>query len=197
MHKPISPEDYLAHAPEYYRAGLSAIREVLISYDLEENIKWNMPVYGYGKKNVATLFYAKAYLGVWFSQGALLSDTDGVLVNASPEKTVSQRQLRFATQDEVDLNLLRSFLIEAIQNQKNGLEVGVLPAAEAVPPPRLEQAFYEDPKLKVAYLALPPYKQREFCESISEAKREDTKNRRLHKVIEHIREGRGLSDKYR
>jgi uncharacterized protein YdeI (YjbR/CyaY-like superfamily) len=197
MYKPDSPQDYLNHAPEHYRAGLAAMREVLISYDLEENIKWNMPVYGYGKKNVATLFHAKAYLGVWFSQGALLSDPERLLVNASPEKTVSQRQLRFATQDEVDLDLLRSFLVEAIRNQKDGLEMGAIPAAAAVPPPELKQAFSEDPQLEAAYLAFTPYKQREFCDSISEAKRADTKVRRLQKAIEHIREGRGLSDKYR
>jgi uncharacterized protein YdeI (YjbR/CyaY-like superfamily) len=197
MHKPSSPEDYLTNAPEHYCTGLTAMREVLISYDLEENIKWNMPVYGYGKKNVATLFYAKAYLGVWFAQGALLSDPEGILVNASPEKTVAQRQLRFVTEEEVDLELLRGFLEEAIRNQKDGLELAATPAPEAVIPQALVQVFTETPALEAMYQAFAPYKKREFCESISQAKRADTKARRLKKVIEHIREGRGLSDKYR
>lgn len=173
------------------------MREVLISYDLEENIKWNMPVYGYAKKNVATLFHAKAYLGVWFAQGALLSDPDGMLVNASPEKTVAQRQLRFKTEQDVDIDLLHGFLNEAIQNQKDVLELGPMPAPEAVLPPALVKVFAEQPTLETMYFAFPPFKQREFCESISGAKREATKVRRLEKVIEHIREGRGLSDKYR
>ncbi len=197
MQKPTSTEEYLANAPEHYRDGLAAMREVLISFDLEENIKWNMPVYGYGKKNVATLFYAKAYLGVWFAQGALLADPNGILVNASPEKTVAQRQLRFKTQEEVDLGLLRDFLLEAIQHQKDGLELGRMPAPEAQLPPELAQAFADDPKLEALYLAFTPYKQREFCESIRNAKRADTKVRRLQKAVEHIRAGRGLGDKYR
>ena len=197
MRKPSSPEDYLAHAPEHYRAGLTAMREVLTGYDLEENIKWNMPVYGYGKKNVATLFHAKGYLGVWFAQGALLSDPNGILVNASPEKTVAQRQLRFANEEEVDPELLRGFLAEAIKNQKDGLELGPAPAPETIPPPELEQAFIDDPGLKMLYEKFAPYKKREFCEAISEAKRTDTKKRRLQKVTKHIRAGRGLSDKYR
>jgi len=171
MYKPTSPEDYIANAPA--------------------------PVYGYGKKNVATLFHAKAYLGIWFTQGALLSDPHRILVNASPDKTVAQRQLRFATQEEVDLGLLRDFLNEAIQNQKDGLELGPMPAPEAVLPPELAQAFTKDPQLKTLYLAFTPFKQRAFCEHISGAKRAETKVRRLEKVIEHIREGRGLSDKYR
>lgn len=197
MYKPSSPEDYLAHAPGHYRAGLSAMREVLNSFDMEENIKWNMPVYGYGKKNLATLFHAKAYLGVWFAQGALLPDPDGILVNASPEKTVSQRQLRFASQDEVDTELLRGFLAEAIRNHKDGLEAPTAPAPAAAPPPELEHAFAEEPGLRVRYEAFPPYKKREFCESISKAKRAETKMRRLKKVIEHLRAGEGLSDKWR
>ncbi|TXF89202.1 hypothetical protein FUA23_11870 [Neolewinella aurantiaca] len=197
MYKPSSPEDYLANAPDHYRAGLTAMREVLLSFDLEESIKWNIPVYGYGKKNVASLFYAKAYLGVWFGQGALLSDPDGILVNASPGKTVSQRQLRFASQEEVDPELLRGFLTEAIQNQKEGLELAPVKAPEAELPPALLEAFRNDPELEQLYSGFTPYKQREFCESINDAKREVTKARRLQKVIEHIREGSGLSDKYR
>ena len=196
MKKPKSVDEFITLYPQWTKE-LNYLRAIALEAEMEENIKWNMPVYGYGKKNVATLFHAKAYLGVWFSQGALLSDPERLLVNASPEKTVSQRQLRFATQDEVDLDLLRSFLVEAIRNQKDGLEMGAIPAAAAVPPPELKQAFSEDPQLEAAYLAFTPYKQREFCDSISEAKRADTKVRRLQKAIEHIREGRGLSDKYR
>lgn len=121
MYKPNSPEDFIAHAPQHYQAALNTLREVLTSYDLDEKIKWNMPVYGYGTKNVATLFYAKAYVGVWFTHGALLNDPEGRLTNASPEKTISQRQLRFADPAEVDVELLRGFLEEAIENQRNGL----------------------------------------------------------------------------
>jgi len=75
--------------------------------------------------------------------------------------------------------------------------LGPAPAPETIPPPELEQAFIDDPGLKMLYEKFAPYKKREFCEAISEAKRTDTKKRRLQKVTEHIRAGRGLSDKYR
>ncbi|MEM6769864.1 MAG: YdeI/OmpD-associated family protein, partial [Bacteroidota bacterium] len=71
------------------------------------------------------------------------------------------------------------------------------PAPAPVLPSLLQEALDKDSVLAAAYHAFPPYKQREFCESIAGAKREATKLSRLEKALEHIREGRGLSDKYR
>ncbi|MEM9259553.1 MAG: DUF1801 domain-containing protein, partial [Bacteroidota bacterium] len=115
MQKPSSPEAYVAAAPEHWQPKLAALREILLEREeLTEAIKWAMPVYSIGKKNVATLFYSKAYAGVWFAQGALLSDPHERLVNASPEKTVAQRQLRFGPEEVVDAELVRGFLAEAV-----------------------------------------------------------------------------------
>lgn len=197
MYKPTSAEDFIAHAPAHYRAGLIALREVLAETELKESIKWNMPVYHFGKKNVATLFYAKNYLGVWFGQGALLADPDGLLVNASPGKTVAQRQLRFPNEAAIDLELVRGFLSEAIQNQLDGLELEIGPAPEMPVPDELQEALDADPDLAAAFAQMAPYKQREFSESISTAKREATRQRRLEKAIAHIQQGIGLTDKYR
>lgn len=198
MQKPSSPEAYIAQAPAHWQERLHQLREILLERsELSEAIKWAMPVYSIGKKNVATLFYAKAYVGVWFNQGALLSDPDGLLVNASPGKTVAQRQLRFGPEEPVAETLVRSFLSEAVENQLMGLEMEIMPAPEAVIPDELRAVFQEEPSLFTSYSAMPPYKQREFCESIAGAKRKETRQRRLEKAVAMIREGKGLSDKYR
>jgi uncharacterized protein YdeI (YjbR/CyaY-like superfamily) len=173
------------------------MREVLLTTDMEENIKWNMPVYGYGKKNVATLFYAKSYLGVWFGNGALLSDPHQLLINASPEKTVGQRQLRFMDSESVDVELLREFVEEAVQLQKDGFEFVAGPLPDTVVPAVWQTELDADPALAVAFTAFAPCKQREFCESIATAKRADTKERRLVSALEMIRAGVAPGDKYR
>jgi len=198
MQKPSSPEAYIAKAPAHWQERLHQLREILLERsELSETIKWAMPVYSMGKKNVATLFYAKAYVGVWFNQGVLLNDPNGVLVNASPGKTVAQRQLRLGPDDAVDEHMVRAFLNEAVENQQMGLEMEILPAPAPVIPDELQAAFDEEPALFMAYGAMPPYKQREFCESITGAKRAETRQRRLEKAVAMIREGKGLSDKYR
>lgn len=197
MHKPTSPEDFINHAPGHYRSGLQAMREILLTTDMEERIKWNIPVYGYGKKNVASLFYAKSYLGVWFVSGALLADPDQLLVNASPEKTVGQRQLRFADSAAVDLERLRGFVEEAVQLQKDGIEFVAGAAPETEVPQELQAELDADPALAAAFAAFAPYKQREFCELIATAKRAATKERRLIRAVEMIRTGEAPGDKYR
>lgn len=164
---------------------------------LTEAIKWAFPVYSLGKKNVASIFHTKAYVGVWFPQGALLNDPNNLLVNASPGKTVAQRQLRFGPDEPVDAELVRSFLAQAVDNQKMGLALKPVAAPTPEIPALLRNALDKDTGLAKAYAAFPPYRQREFCESISEAKREATKLRRLEKALLFIREGKGLSDKYR
>lgn len=198
MKKPASATAYVAEAPDQWRDRLGQLREIMLEREeLTEAIKWAFPVYSLGKKNVASIFHTKAYVGVWFTQGALLSDPAGRLVNASPGKTVAQRQLRFGPKQAVDDELVRAYLAEAIENQQMGLEHHPEPAPAPEPPPRLQRTLAGDKELAAAYATFAPYKQREFCESIANAKREETKERRLAKVIKHIREGRGLSDKYR
>jgi len=197
MYKPSSPEDFIAHAPDHYRPGLIAMREVLLDTDLEESIKWVMPVYCYGTKHVASLYYAKSYLGVWFNNGALLNDPNGRLVSASPGKTIAQRQLRFKDTDSVDLALLRDFLEEAMQNQKDGLEFTPSPRGPLEIPPELQRELDDDPALATAFEKFTPYKQREFCNSITGVKRAETKARKVAKAVQMIKDGISYSDLYR
>ena len=121
----------------------------------------------------------------------------GQLVNAQEGKTVAMRQLRFPAPESVDLDLIRDYVAEAIDNQRAGIEVAPQPSPAADLPPRLERVLDEDPALRQAYDNFAPYQQREFAEYIAEAKRAATKDRRLTKILPMIRAGVGLSDKYR
>jgi uncharacterized protein YdeI (YjbR/CyaY-like superfamily) len=55
----------------------------------------------------------------------------------------------------------------------------------------------EDKNLKAAFDKLSPFKQKDFIEHITSAKREETKKARLEKIKLMIREGIGLNDKYK
>ena len=48
-----------------------------------------------------------------------------------------------------------------------------------------------------AFENLAPYKKREYAEHLSNAKREETRARRLEKIIPMILAGKGLNDRYR
>lgn len=197
MQAPKDVDTFLAQLAVDWQQSMADLREVMLETGLEEGIKWKFPVYSMGKKNVAGIFVTKAYGGIWFFQGALLSDPAGKLVNAQEGKTVALRQLRFATPAEVDLELVRAYVREAIENQQMGLEIRPTTTKETIIPPRLEHIFREQPAVKKAFKQFAPYKQREFAEHIISAKREGTKDKRLAKIIPLILAGTGLSDKYR
>jgi uncharacterized protein YdeI (YjbR/CyaY-like superfamily) len=61
----------------------------------------------------------------------------------------------------------------------------------------LENAFRQNPALKDSFDALTLSKKREFAEHIGSAKREETRQQRLERIIPMIQEGIGLSDKFR
>ncbi|MCG8575994.1 MAG: YdeI/OmpD-associated family protein, partial [Flavobacteriales bacterium] len=106
------------------------------------------------------------------------------------------RQWRFSKMEEIEADLLKEYLLEAIQNQKDGKMIKVEPKKVEIPA-ELKDALAKMPELKVKFEALTPGKQKEYSEHIGSAKQEKTRLSRLDKSIPLILEGKGLNDKYR
>jgi len=155
------------------------------------------PTYVLEGKHVVGLGAFKAYAGLWFHQGAFLKDEAGVLLNAQEGKTKTLRQWRFQSKEEIDAKKVRAYILEAIENQKQGREILPEKKKPLEIPPALEEAFNQNTRLATAFENLNLTKKREFSEYIAEAKRATTKTTRLEKIIPMILEGVGLNDKYR
>jgi uncharacterized protein YdeI (YjbR/CyaY-like superfamily) len=189
-------EQYITNHPNW-EEEISTLREIITSTELEETIKWGGPVYTIGGKNVVGIGAFKNHCALWFFQGALLKENTALLENAQEGKTKALRQIRFEKGDELPLDTLRKYVLEAIQNQKEGKEIKPDTNRKTEVPIELEGAMSKDRALKSAFKDLSPGKQREYCGYISEAKRETTKNSRLEKIIPMIKAGTGLHDKYK
>jgi len=176
---------------------LLVLRDILKNTELEETVKWGAPCYTINGKNVIGLGAFKSYTGMWFFQGALLKDTEKVLVNAQEDLTKALRQWHFKTTDELDEKLILKYVNEAIQNQKENKVIKTERIKELIVPDELKDAFENDTRLKEQYFAFTPGRQREFADYISEAKQEKTRLARLQKVIPLIKQNTGLNDKYR
>ncbi len=172
------------------------LREIVRSTGLEESFKWGGPVYTLGGKNIVGLGGFKSYFGLWFFQGALMSDPAKRLINAQEGVTTAQRQMRFNSADEIDADLIVGYIAEAVENHRAGK--AIKPASKPlIVPPELESALASDPALRDAFDALGLTKKRDFAEYIETAKRAETKQQRLEKIIPMIREGHGLNDRYK
>jgi uncharacterized protein YdeI (YjbR/CyaY-like superfamily) len=189
-------DEYILNVVEG-REILIVLRELILSTELTETVKWGIPVYTINDKNVLGIAAFKSYVGLWFYNGSFLKDDAGVLFNASEGVTKAMRQWRFTSVDEIDDSLVIKYLHEAIQNQKQGKELKPERNKPIIIPDELQIEFAEDKEIENCFKRFTPGKQREFANYISEAKTLETRRARVQKVIPLILENIGLNDKYR
>ncbi|NOU61517.1 YdeI/OmpD-associated family protein [Marinifilum caeruleilacunae] len=196
MKKATTVDEYIDSKTEWIKE-LVLLRSILQKTELVECIKWGAPTYTIANKNVVGIGAFKSYVGIWFFNGALLSDPVKKLHNAQEGKTQAMRQLRFASINEIDEKMLLTYLNEAIENQKAGKQVKVNKRNDLEIPELLTEKLKGDLALNDSFKSLSPYKQKEYILHIAEAKREATKIKRLEKIVPMIKSGIGLHDKYR
>jgi uncharacterized protein YdeI (YjbR/CyaY-like superfamily) len=172
---------------------LNKLRDIILSTGLIETIKWGMPTYTLNNKNIVGMSAFKHHCGIWFLQGALLKDVDGVLINAQEGKTNAMRQWRFTSNSKIDKKLVLAYLAEAIENEKKGLKIKRINKSLVIPP-QLENILKSNKHVEMSFKALTLAKKREFAEYIMEAKTESTKEKRLEKIIPMIINRIGLNE---
>jgi uncharacterized protein YdeI (YjbR/CyaY-like superfamily) len=191
-----SVDDYIANA-EKWQAELVRLRKVLLSTSLTETVKWGAPCYTYDGKMVVGLGAFKSYVGLWFYQGALLTDKDGVLINAQEGRTKALRQWRFTAGNEIRVRKIKAYVREAIVIAEQGKEIKPDRSKPVDVPVELKQALARNKQAQSNFRKFGKGKRREFAEYIASAKRDLTKESRLQKIIPMIESGIGLNDKYR
>ena len=193
---PIKTVDEFFSKVKHYQKELSILRALMDKTELVESIKWGMPVYTINGKNVVGLGAHKSYFGLWFYNGSFLSDPNKILINAQEGKTKGMRQLRFQSEEEIDAEVVMPLLLEAIENQKLGKEIKPQKKKLEIPD-ELKEALSNSSQLSEAFDSLTPGKQKEYTEYISEAKRIETRLKRLEKITPMILSGVGLNDQYK
>ncbi len=189
-------EEYIA-GNDQWQDALIKLREIMLSTEMEETVKWGVPVYTVNGKNIVGLAAFKNYAGIWFYQGTFLKDEKKKLINAQEGKTKALRQWRFKSIKEIDVDLIKSYVFEAIENQKLGKEIKPTKNKKVVIPEVLQNALLQIEALHEQFNNLSPACKREYAEYIIDAKKEDTKLRRIEKIIPMIMDNVGLNDKYK
>lgn len=179
-----------------WQEELFRLKEIIDKSELIETTKWGIPVYTHNDKNIVGVAGFKSYFGLWFYNGVFLEDQSNKLINANKENTKSLRQWRFFSEDDIEEELILKYIKEAIEIEKKGLKIKPQRTKTKVPE-LLTDAFNKDSDLEKAFNQFTPFKQKEFCEYITTAKRESTKHSRIEKIVPMIKSGVGLNDKYR
>jgi uncharacterized protein YdeI (YjbR/CyaY-like superfamily) len=178
-----------------WREEFEALREIILTLPLTEELKWGKPCYTLEGSNVLIIQGFKEYCALMFCKGALLKDTKGLLIKPG-ENTQAARQLRFTSAKEITklAPTIKSYIREAIDAQEAGLEVQYKETSEFPVPDELTKALAENAKLKAAFEALTPGRQRGYLLHFAAAKQSKTRESRIEKYAPQILKGKGLQD---
>jgi uncharacterized protein YdeI (YjbR/CyaY-like superfamily) len=171
------------------------LREIALDCGLEEQLKWGVPCYTSGKKNVILIHDFKDYCALLFMKGALLKDPHGLLIQQT-ENVQAARQMRFTGLKEILRNekKIKACILEAIEVEKAGLKVKLKKTSEFPMPDELKEKLKSDAGLKRAFSALTPGRQRGYLLYFSSAKQSATRHARIEKCVRKIMDGQGLND---
>jgi len=171
------------------------LREILLTTELVEEFKWSRPCYTYHGKNIVGIATLKEHCALNIFNGASLSDPNGILIIPG-EHTQSGRWMKFDAVANINKHtkLIKSFIKEAIELEVNGVKlIKTIPSAIPLPV-ELENIFKKDAKLKKAFNALTPGRQRAYLIYFSGTKNAQTIINRIEKYAPKILCGKGFHD---
>jgi len=187
--------DVFLSRAEKWQAEFEKLRMIILDCQLTEEFKWGNPCYTFQNSNIVLIHGFKEYCAILFIKGALLQDTNGILIQQT-EKVQAGRQIRFRNIQEIaDIEaIIKAYVYEAIEVEKAGLEVSFKKHDEYIIPEELQRKFDDIPALKTAFEALTPGRQRAYILYFSDPKQSKTRETRIEKYIPHILNGKGLND---
>lgn len=193
--KPNPKVDFFFNKAEQWKEEFGKLREIILACGLTEELKWGVPCYIFEKKNIVLIHGFKEYCAVLFVKGALLRDTQGILIQQT-ENVQAARQIRFTSvRDIVEMEtILKAYINEAIQAEIAGLKVNYKKVTEFSIPEEFINKLEEVPRLQEAFEALTPGRQRTYILYFSAPKQSKTRASRVEKYMEHILNGKGLND---
>ncbi|MEI4770104.1 YdeI family protein [Psychrobacillus sp. FJAT-51614] len=187
-------DEFLSKAKKW-KAEYEKLRNIVLDCELTEEFKWMHPCYTFEKKNIVLIHGFKEYCALLFHKGVLIKDVHGILIQQT-ENVQAARQIRFTNVEEiVEMeNILKTYIYEAIEVEKTGLEVNFKKNTEFIIPEELQNKFDENSALKTAFEALTPGRQRAYILYFSGPKQSKTRQSRVEKCIQKILNGKGLND---
>lgn len=171
------------------------LREIVLSTGLTEEYKWMHPCYTFNGHNVIIIHGFKDYCAILFVKGALLKDPKKILIQQT-ENVQAGRQIRFTDITEIDKqeSTIKSYIREAIEIEKAGLEVPHKKTSDFKVPEEFQKELDHNSALKTAFDSLTPGRQRAYLLYFSAPKQSATRSTRIEKSIDKIIDGIGLND---
>jgi uncharacterized protein YdeI (YjbR/CyaY-like superfamily) len=184
---------YISKSADFAKPVLIHVRELMhkVCPDVEEKIRWGFPNFDYKDKPMTIMAAFKQHCTVGFWKSSLIK---GV------EKKLGKNARIKSFKDLPSDKELSAFIKEAMKINEQGIKVPKkiksADEKELIVPDYFLKVLSKNKKaLQVFEKSSYSYK-KEYIDWISQAKTEETRNRRIETALEWIAEGKGRNWKY-
>lgn len=179
-----------------WQEEMTMLRDIVLECGLEEDFKWMHPCYTADGKNVVLIHAFKDYCALLLFKGVLLEDPHGILIRQT-DNVQDRRQIRFTGTPQIAARreIIKAYVRQAIEIERSGIRVDFKPTSAFAMPEEFYRVLEGDSRLKVAFEALTPGRQRGYLLYFSAAKQARTRESRIEKHIPKILAGKGLDDR--
>ncbi|HVI59978.1 MAG TPA: YdeI/OmpD-associated family protein [Luteimonas sp.] len=190
---------YIERAAPFARPILLRVRESVHAAcpDVEETIKWGMPSFTYAGGILAGMAAFKQHVSFGYWKHALVVgegvERDGM---GSYGRMATLADLPPGKQLLADIRRAMALNEQGVKSTPARKTAAPRPAPELPAEFAAALAMRRHAKARKAFEGFPPGQQREYIEWIAEAKREDTRARRLAQALEWLAEGKRRHWKY-
>ena len=189
---------YIAKSADFARPILTHLREVVHATcpDVQETMKWSMPFFDYhGVMCNMAAFKQHATFGFW--KGGLIP---GLAPNsANGGESMGNLGRLTSVKDLPSRKVLAGYVKAAMRLNAEGIatkKAKKAPKPEARVPSDLAAALKKNRRAAVTFEDFPPGQRREYVDWIVDAKREETRARRVAQAVEWLAEGKKRNWKY-
>lgn len=199
--KEIKIDAYIAKSADFAKPILLHIRDLVHKAcpDVEEKIKWSMPFFDYKGEMLCHMAAFKQHAVLSFWKAALMKDPV-LLENARAETAMGHLGRLTSLKDLPPDKKITAWIKEAMQLTDKGIKLPSKPKPldqkVMEVPGYFAKALAKNKKAKQVFDKFPPSHKKEYLGWITEAKTEETRNRRMTTAIEWISEGKGKNWKY-
>lgn len=186
-------DEGIASAEPFAQAICKKLRSIILKAEpgIIEDWKWGPNYYKDGM--VCGFWYFKKHCTLTFWQGALLKDKKKVL--QMNEGNLHNRHIKYTDVKQIDEKLLIEYITEAVINNEKGLKITEAKDKTVVIPPDFKKLLVKN-KLLSYFEKLAYSHRKEYTMWINDAKKDETRLRRINKAIEKLKSKEGLNDKY-
>lgn len=187
--------DFFFEEPSQWQKEYKKLRTIVLGCGLTEELKWGVPCYTYENSNLVLIHGFKEYCALLFHKGALLKDTNDILIQQT-KNVQAARQVRFTNVQEIEKlkPVLKSLIYQAIEVEKAGLKINFKKTEEFEMSPEFQKRLDKNKTLKSAFENLTPGRQKGYLLYFSQAKQTKTRESRIDKSVDKILKGQGLND---